>query len=178
MNILLCLLCIIAIFIALFLVIALFIKKDYQVERETIIEKPKDEVFAYLKSLKNQNEWSVWSQMDPNMKNEYIGIDGTVGFISKWKGNNKVGEGEQEIKKITAGERIDNELRFMKPWKSSSEAYFITEAISESSTKVKWGLKGNMPYPMNAMSIIMNMDKMLGKDFQQGLENLKKKLES
>jgi uncharacterized membrane protein len=166
MNILLCLLCIIAIFIALFLVIALFIKKDYQVERETIIEKPKDEVFAYLKSLKNQNEWSVWSQMDPNMKNEYTGIDGTVGFISKWKGN------------ITAGERIDNELRFMKPWKSSSEAYFITEAISESSTKVKWGLKGNMPYPMNAMSIIMNMDKMLGKDFQQGLENLKKKLES
>ena len=160
------------------LIIALFVKKDYAVVREVTINKPKQVVFEYVKYLKNQDNYSVWARMDPNMKKEYRGTDGTVGFVSSWDSNVKdVGTGEQEITKITDGERLDMELRFMKPFKSTDYAYFITSNISDNQTNVKWGFMGKMPYPMNLMLICMNMDKMLGKDLQAGLDNLKTALE-
>jgi hypothetical protein len=111
------------------------------------------------------------------MKKEYVGTDGTVGFISKWSGNDEVGVGEQEIKGITDGEKIDMELRFKKPFESTSQAYLITESVDSSATKVRWGFTSTMPYPMNLMTLVMNMDKSVGKDFEEGLSNLKAKCE-
>jgi hypothetical protein len=164
--------------IALLLIIALFVNKEYAVVREVKINKPKSEVFGYVKYLKNQDNYSVWAKMDPLMKKEYKGTDGTVGFVSAWDSNVKdVGKGEQEITKITDGERLDVELRFFKPFKSTDYAYMITENISNNETKVLWGFKGKMPYPMNLMLLCMNMDKMLGKDLETGLQNLKSTLE-
>jgi uncharacterized membrane protein len=157
---------------------ALFLKKKYHVEREVTINKPKSEVFNYLKYLKNQDNFSVWAKMDPNMKSEYKGTDGTVGFISAWESDNKnVGKGEQEIKNIIDGERIDYELRFLKPWKAINPAYITTEEVSINKTKIKWGIHGKMDFPMNLMLLFMNMEKMIGKDFQTGLDNLKNVLE-
>ena len=75
---------VIAIIIAIPLVVALFVKKDYVVEREIIINKPKAEVFEYIKFLKNQDNYSKWNMMDPDMKKTYQGTYGTVGFISAW----------------------------------------------------------------------------------------------
>jgi len=72
-------------------------------------------VFNYVKYIKNQDHWSPWKSRDPEMKQSFIGEDGTVGFVSKWKGNKEVGTGEQEIKGIVENERIDSELRFFKP---------------------------------------------------------------
>jgi hypothetical protein len=165
-------------FIALVLIVALFVKKEYAVVRELTINKPKQEVFDYVKLLKNQNNYSVWATMDPNMKKEYRGIDGTVGFVSAWDSDQKnVGKGEQEIKKIADGDRLDFELRFLKPYKSTDYAYMVTENISENQTKVKWGFTGKMNYPMNLMLLTMDMDKMLGKDLETGLYNLKTVLE-
>src|SRR5687767_6815253 len=92
--------------VAILLIVALFVKKDYAVEREITINKPKQEVFAYIKYLKNQDNFSKWGSMDPAMQKSYTGTDGAVGAVSAWKGNSDVGEGEQEIKKITEGERI------------------------------------------------------------------------
>lgn len=164
--------------IILLLIIALFVKKDYAVVREVTINKPTHEVFDYIKYLKNQDNYSVWAKMDPNMKKEYRGTDGTVGFISAWDSNVKdVGAGEQEIKKITDGQRLDVELRFLKPFKSTDYAYMITQNVSDNQTKVMWGFTGKMPYPMNLMLVCMNMDKMLGKDLETGLSNLKTTLE-
>ena len=173
-TILLC----IAGFIALLLIIALFLKKDYAVERSVTVNQPKQLVFDYIRSLKNQDNFSKWASMDPNMKKEYRGTDGTVGFVSAWEGNKKVGKGEQEIKKITEGERVDFELRFIKPFAGLANAYITTEAVNNQQTLVKWGFDSRMKYPMNLMLLFMNMEKMIGNDFSTGLNNLKNNLEA
>lgn len=164
--------------IGIALITALFVKKQYAVEREITINKPKQQVFEYVKYLKNQDNYSVWANMDPNMKKDYKGTDGTVGFVSAWDSEKSdVGKGEQEIKKITEGERIDFELRFIKPFESTEPAYMITESVADNQTKVKWGFSGEMKYPMNLMLLFMNMEEMIGKDLENGLQNLKTTLE-
>jgi len=178
MKIFLIILLVIAAIVIILLVVALFAKKDYAVEREITIVKPKAEVFNYIKYLKNQNMFSKWATMDPSMKQTFNGIDGTVGFVSAWDSNQKdVGKGEQEIKKITEGERIDYEIRFIKPFAGIASAYMVTESISDNQTRVKWGFKSRMKFPMNLMLIFMSMEEMIGKDFSTGLANLKGILE-
>jgi hypothetical protein len=161
-----------------FMILAYTSPTEYAVEREITINKSKEEVFAYLKLLKNQNEWGPWYRKDPTMKQEFRGTDGQPGFVASWKGNSETGEGEQEIKKITEGERIDTELRFKQPFESKAESYITTEAAGENQTKVKWGMKGETPRPWNVLLLFMNMDQMVGKEFQEGLAKLKTKMES
>lgn len=164
--------------IALLLIVAIFVKKDIKVMREVTINKPENEVFDYLKYLKNQDNFSKWNKMDPGMKKNYTGTDGTVGFISAWEStNDNVGAGEQEIKKITPCERIDIEIRFKKPFETTNQAYFTTAFAGENATKVSWGFDSKMPYPMNLVNLFMDMDKMVGQDFDEGLANLKMVLE-
>ena len=168
----------IAAIIAIALITALFVKKEYAIERTISINQPKEAVFNYIKYLKNQDNYSKWAMMDPNMKKNYTGTDGTIGFISAWESDNKhVGKGEQEIIKITDGERMDVKLRFKTPYEAENDAYFITEALSANETKVTWGFTGAFPSPMNLMGVFMNMDKEVGGDFETGLANLKKLLE-
>lgn len=168
----------VAILVAIPLIVALFVKSEYMVEREITINKPRQEVFEYVKYIRNQDQYSKWNMMDPNMKKEYRGTDGAVGFVAAWDSEDeKVGKGEQEIKKITEGERIDMELRFYEPFESTDAAYMSTEPVDESQTKVKWGFNGKMPYPMNLMSLFMDMDAMLGPDLETGLSNLKNLME-
>ena len=164
--------------IVLFLIIGFFLKKDYSVGKEIVINKSKATVFEYLKFLKNQNKFNVWASMDPDMKTYFTGTDGTEGFISAWDSDNKnVGKGEQEIIKIVDGERIDYEIRFLKPFKSTSWAYITTIAIDDNHTKVHWGFSGKMKYPTNLTLLFMNMEKMVGGDLEKGLQNLKALLE-
>ena len=164
--------------IVLLLVVALFVKKEIAVEREITIAKPNKEVFEYIKFLKNQDNYSVWNKKDPNSKKTYTGTDGTVGFVAGWDSQNKdVGMGEQEIKKIVEGERMDVELRFKKPMNATDYAYFTTVAADSMHTTVKWGFTGKMPYPFNLMGLVINMNEMLGKDLSGGLANLKEVLE-
>jgi hypothetical protein len=160
--------------IVLLLIVAIFLKKEYAVVREISISKPKQLVFDYLKLLKNQDNFSKWALMDPYMKKDFKGTDGTVGFVSSWESNNKnVGQGEQEIKKITSGERIDFEIRFIKPFAGVAKAYMTTQSVSPNETFVKWGFDSKMKYPMNLMLLFMNMEKMIGNDLGTGLGNLK-----
>lgn len=112
------------------------------------------------------------------MKQEFIGEDGKVGFVAKWEGNKDVGVGEQEIKNIVTGERIETELRFFKPWKSQSDAYIQTDETAAGGTQVTWGFSGKNPVPMNIMMLFFNMDKAVGKDFEEGLSKLKTIMES
>jgi hypothetical protein len=164
---------------ALLLITALFVRKKYSVNRAITINKPKTEIFEYLKLLKNQDNFSKWASMDENMKKSYVGSDGQVGFVSAWESANKnVGKGEQEIKMIDEGNRIEYEIRFMKPVAGIAHAYMSTQSISDELTKVSWGFDSQMKYPMNLMLLFMNMDKMVGNDFEIGLNNLKKILES
>ncbi|HJZ41158.1 MAG TPA: SRPBCC family protein [Bacteroidales bacterium] len=164
--------------IALLLIIALFVRKAYSIEHEITIGKSRQEVFDYIKYLKNQDHFSVWATMDPGMKKEYRGTDGTVGFVSAWDSNNKnVGKGEQEIVKITEGERIDFIIRFIRPFESQARSYMTTESVSADQTAVRWGFDSEMKYPMNLMLLFMDMEKLVGKDLSTGLANLKGVLE-
>ncbi len=174
MKIIKWILIVIVILVAIPLVTAIFVKKDYSVEREVVINKPKQEVFEYVKYLKNQNNFSKWAQMDIHMRKDFRGTDGTVGFVSAWDSDSSdVGKGEQEIKGIKNGERIDYEIRFIKPFESTSSAYMTTESVNGNQSKVKWSFFGHMAYPMNLMQLVMDMDKAIGSDLQTGLNNLK-----
>lgn len=164
--------------VALLLLAALVLPSSYQVERSVSINKPKDQVFSYLVLLKNQDNFSVWMALDPNVKKTYQGEDGTVGFVSGWQSEkDEVGVGEQEITAIEPGSRIDYELRFISPFASVSPAYLLTEQLAADQTKVTWGFKGEMPYPMNLLLVVMDMEQMIGRDLQQGLDKLKVVLE-
>jgi uncharacterized protein YndB with AHSA1/START domain len=164
------------ILLAIVLVSALFMKKDYAVEREIVINKPIDQVFSYLTSLQNQSNWSTWVLQDPKIKLSYTGEQGTVGSTIVWA-SEMMGNGEQEVKKIDQGKRIDFELRFKEPMASVSPAYITTDAVSETQTKVKWGMSGHMSYPFNFMQVFMDMNKVIGTEYQNSLTNLKKILE-
>lgn len=164
--------------VLLMLVVAFFVKSDYAVVRSVTINKPKSEVFEYVKFLKNQDNFSVWAMKDPKMLKEFKGTDGMVGAISSWKSENKeIGTGEQEIIAIKDGEKIDYELRFKVPFEAKDHAFLSTEAIDDSTTTVKWGFDGKMKYPMNLMLLAMDMEGMLGEQLQTGLNNLKGVLE-
>lgn len=163
--------------VLLILILAAIAPKTYNVSRSAEIAKPKSEVFAYLRSLKKQGEWSPWGKRDPNMEQKFTGTDGEVGSMNYWNGNKEVGEGEQEITKIVEGERIESELRFLKPWKSTSDAYITTEEVDANTTKVTWGFSGKNKFPMTIMMLFISMDKAVGKDFEEGLSSLKQILE-
>lgn len=165
---------IIAILIAVPLIAALFIQKEFTVTREITISKPKQAVFDYLRLLKNQDNYNKWVLEDPNVKKEYRGNDGTVGFVEAWE-SEKVGKGEQTIRKITDGERIDYDIHFIKPMEGQANTSLATESLSPTETKVKWVFNGSMHYPMNVMRPFV--DKMLGGDLQESLNNLKKQVE-
>ncbi len=159
------------------LILAVIAPKSYNVSRSIEISKPKSEIFENLRFLKNQDAWSPWGKKDPNMEKKFTGTDGEVGAISYWNGNKEVGEGEQEITKIVDGERIESELRFLKPWKSTSDAYLVTEDAGSGNTKVTWGFSGKNKFPTSIFMLFMNMDKAVGGDFEEGLASLKALLE-
>ena len=162
--------------VALLFILALFIKKEYTIYREIIINKPKQIVFDYVRQLKNQDNYSKWVMIDPNMKKEFRGTDGTVGFVYAWDSENKnAGKGEQEIIKLIDGERIDIEVRFVKPFEGIATTPLTTESVSDNQTKVRWQMNGKSKYPMNVMNPFM--DSLLGKDLQKSLITLKGILE-
>jgi len=178
MKILKIVLIVVGVLIGLPLIIALFLPKDYAVQREVTINQDKNKVFEYIKFLKNQEQYSHWASLDPNMKKEFRGTDATVGFVSAWESQiEDVGKGEQEIKKITEGSRVDYELRFIEPFEATEQAYMTTESVGSGQTKVVWGFNGHISYPMNIMMLAYDFEQLIGKDLETGLKNLKKKME-
>lgn len=161
--------------IVLFLIAALFVKKESIIEREIIINKSNAEVFNYVKYIKEQDKYNKWVMADPNMKKDFKGVDGTIGFIYAWDSDSKGGKGEQEIKGLKDGERVDLEIRFEKPFKAVSVSVIETQMLSADQTKVKWTFKSNSKYPINLMSAML--EGALGKDLLISLNNLKSILE-
>ncbi|MBC7874840.1 MAG: SRPBCC family protein [Ferruginibacter sp.] len=176
MNILISILLVLGGIIVLFLVLALVTKKEFSLEKEIVINKPKQEVFNYLKLLRNQEKYSVWVMKDPLIKLIYTGTDGTVGAASAWESKDKnVGIGEQEIKKITDGESVQVEIRFKKPFEATNQALTTVTTVEGGQTKVSNQFSGKSKFPMNVMNLFMG--KLVGKDMQKNLENMKQNLE-
>lgn len=161
-------------FIALLSILA---PKDYEINRSIIIDKPIAEIFNYLKYLKNEDHWSPWKKKDMTMKQEFIGTDGQVGFVAKWRGNSDVGEGEQRITAISENQRIDIKLCFYKPWRTTSHTFFALDDLGKMQTKVVWGIFGKNKFPATVFMLFFNMEKSVGNDLEAGLFNLKQILE-
>jgi hypothetical protein len=175
MNIVITILLTIAGILALLLIVAFFIKKGYRTYSEITINKPKEQVFDYLQHIRNQDNFNKWIMIDPDMKKEFTGTDGTVGFIYAWNGNKEAGEGEQEIKAILAGKNIEMELRFQRPFAGIANAMMTTESLSDDRTKVSWTTSSTMKYPFNVMLPLLV--KMMEKDMGKSLTTLKTILE-
>ncbi|OSZ76893.1 hypothetical protein CAP36_10685 [Chitinophagaceae bacterium IBVUCB2] len=176
MSILITILAVIGSLIALFLIIAFFTPREFSVEKQITISKAKQEVFNYLKLLKNQEYYSIWVMKDPNIKLVYTGNDGTVGATSAWTSDDKnVGVGEQEIKKITDGESMEVEIRFKKPFQATNNAVTTVSSAGNGQTTVSNLFYGKSKFPMNFSNLFMG--KLVGKDMQKNLENLKVILE-
>ena len=176
MNTIITILLVVVGIIALLLIIALFMKRKHYVNREIIINAPRQKVFDYLKLLKNQDEFNKHAMAGPDRKREYKGTDGTVGFIYAWKGNKNAGEGEKEIKNIIEGKRIETEIRFVKPMAATAYIIMETESLSDDQTKLSWSNAGTLKYPINIM--IPMMEKMLPKEIDSSLSTLKNILEN
>ena len=175
MNILLTILLVIAGIIALLLIIALFTKKGYAIQREVIINEPLQKVFDYVKYLKNWDNFNERAVADPSKRNEFKGTDGTVGFIYAWSGNKKVGEGEKEIMLITEGKKIETEIRFVKPFALTGYTNMVTEPVSENQTKVTFSNASTLKYPLNFL--LLMVEKGIAKDMEISLSALKNILE-
>ncbi|GAA4464487.1 K(+)-transporting ATPase subunit F [Nemorincola caseinilytica] len=178
MSIITIILLVIAAILALVLILGVVSPKSYRLSRSVLIDTSEAHVFIYLKHLRNHDSFNVWAMKDPNMKRTYRGIDGTVGFVYAWDGNKQAGAGEQEIKALEEGKRIDIEVRFIRPFAAVAQTPLTLEAVSPTQTKVTWHMASSMKYPMNMMLLFMNMDKLLGADMEISLGKLKDILEA
>ena len=160
--------------IFLALIIGLFKRKDYNIIREIHIDTPSQVVFDYVKMLKNQDNFNKWVMVEPEMKKEFKGTDGTVGFIYAWNGK-KAGAGELEIKQLVEGKSIETEIRFIRPFVAIAEVKMTTEELSENQTKITWSNKSNMKYPLNLLLPLA--EKILARDMDTSLGMLKNILE-
>ena len=177
MTILITILLIVAGIIALLLIIALFIKKQHYVRREIIINAPGQRVFDFLRMLKNQEQFNKWATADKqNRKEEFKGTDGTVGFVYSWSGDKSAGQGEKEIMNIIEGEKIETEIRFVKPMRVTASVIFETAPVSQDQTKVTLINTGSLKYPMNIF--VPMAEKRFPKDMDESLATLKKILEN
>ena len=166
---------IIAVIIAIPLLIAAFRKNEYVISREIVINKGIHEIYDYIRFLSNMEHYNKWMMIDPDARVKKSGIDGSVGAKYAWDSDNKqVGKGEQQIIQLVPDESVDMEIRFEKPMKGISKAKFTLFPESGNATKVTWAFYGyDMPYQARLMHTLLNLQKMLGKDMQTSLSNLK-----
>jgi len=166
-------------FIALAIVIlGIYLKNEYQLVREITINKPKHQVFSYIKFLKNQNEYSYYNRKDPQTVKSYSGTDGEVGFTYSWSSKiNSIGTGTQTISKIVEGEEMCCNIQFTKPLPLKSIAAIKLTEISENETKVTWTFSSIYKFPWNIIIYFVNLEKLIGTDIASSLVSLKENLE-
>ncbi|MEO2126524.1 MAG: SRPBCC family protein [Christiangramia sp.] len=168
-----------AVIIVIIAILSFVAPTEVKVSRSITIDAPRETVWEYVNSLEDMHQWSPWAEKDPDMKLEYRGTKGKVGSVYSWDGDPEtVGKGEQEITSIQAPSRIESELRFLTPYESKADAYVQLDETGSGSTRVTYGFESVSPRPMNVLNLFMNMDEMVGPDFEAAMSNLKKLVES
>ncbi|WP_263360769.1 SRPBCC family protein [Flavobacterium collinsii] len=159
--------------VSIALVVAMFTKNKYTIRREIIIDKPKAEVFDFIKLNRNQKLYSKWLLLDPATKIEITGTDGTAGSVLTFESkHHKTGKGEWEIKKVE-NDRIDFELRFLAPYVFTANGHMETKSLAGNQTKLIWIYNSGMNWPKNFMLIFFDMDEIIGADVEESLTNIK-----
>jgi uncharacterized protein YndB with AHSA1/START domain len=144
----------------------------FHVERSTTIAAPPESPFALVNDFHAWPAWSPWDKLDPQMKTTYEGPAAGVGAKYAWTGNDKVGEGRMSIEKSEKPSQVVIKLEFIKPFEATNMTTF-TFAPTETGTKVTWAMDGENNFMAKAASLFMDMDKMIGTDFEQGLQAMK-----
>lgn len=163
--------------IALPFIVALFVPRSYTVSVSETINQPKQVVYDYVRMLDNQKDYSIWVMEDKDLKPEIIGTDGTVGAIQKWDSKNEnVGAGEQQITALSP-DRMDVDLRFIRPFEGTAKAANIFKSITENQTEITSEFYSNDSYPFNLPSYFFGR-KMIEDAEKKNLQNIKRILEN
>ena len=163
---------VIVLIIVIFCVVVAMQPAHYTVERSATINAPAPVVFAQVNDFHKWQAWSPWENLDPNTKKEYSGAAAGNGAVYSWAGNNDVGEGRMTITESTPSSAIKIKLEFIKPFTATNATDF-TFTPQGNQTNVKWTMSGDNNFVAKAFSMFMNMDKMVGGDFEKGLAQMK-----
>lgn len=142
------------------------------VQRATSIKAPPEKVFALINDLHAWSAWSPYEQKDPAMKKIYSGAPSGKGAAFEWDGNSNVGKGRLEILDAPAPSKVAMRLHMLKPFEAKNTVEFTLDTKG-NTTEVAWAMQGSMPYLSKVLSVFIDMDKMVGRDFEAGLANLK-----
>jgi hypothetical protein len=144
----------------------------FRVQRATTIKAPPESVFPLVNDFRRWDAWSPWEKKDPAMKRTFGTATSGKGAVYGWQGNKDVGQGRMEIAESVALSNVTIKLDFVEPWEAHNIVEFTLHPQGET-TNITWAMHGPMPYVSKLMSIFMDMDRMIGKDFEAGLANLK-----
>jgi uncharacterized protein YndB with AHSA1/START domain len=163
---------VLAIAIAVVLILAATKPNRFSVRRETTVKAPAEKIFLLINDFHQWVTWSPWERRDPALKRSYSGAESGKGAVYGWEGNKSVGSGRMEILESATPSKIVIKLDFFKPFEGHNTAEF-TMLPQGDGTHVIWLMHGPAPFINKLMQVFMNLDKMIGKDFEAGLASLK-----
>jgi uncharacterized protein YndB with AHSA1/START domain len=158
--------------IAALAVIVVLQPSDFRISRSTTIAAPAATVFEQVNDFHKWDGWSPWAKLDPNMKQSHEGAPTGVGASYWWSGNDQVGEGRMTLTESRPSEMIRIKLEFLKPFAATNTAEFSFKPDGNQTT-VTWSMFGSNNFMAKAFGLVMNMDKLVGADFEKGLAQLK-----
>jgi carbon monoxide dehydrogenase subunit G len=161
-----------AVAVAAILIVASAKPDTFRIERRISIKAPPEEIFPLINDFHAWTQWSPWERKDPALKRSYSGATSGKGSIYEWEGNKNVGKGRMEIAESRPSSKVLVDLYFLSPFAANNTAEFTLTPGGEATT-VNWAMYGPSLFVSKVMSTVMNMDKMVGKDFEQGLVNMK-----
>lgn len=145
---------------------------SFSVSRSLAIKAPPEKILGLVGDFRQWQSWSPWERLDPAMQRVHSGAPSGKGALYAWSGNDDVGAGKMEITELTPPSKVVIKLDFIKPFESSNITEF-TLAPRDGQTEVSWTMSGPMPFISKIMSVFISMDRLIGKDFEKGLANLK-----
>jgi hypothetical protein len=163
---------VLAVIIATVLIIAATKPDRFGVQRAAVIDAPAEKVFPLIADFHEWRKWSPWEDRDPELKRSYSGAERGKGAIYAWEGNRNVGSGRMEILGANSPSLVKIQLDFLKPFEAHNVAEF-TMLPQGDATNLVWVMSGPAPFMSKVMQVFMSFDKMIGKDFEAGLANLK-----
>lgn len=149
----------------------------FTVQRSATFKATPDVTFALVNDFHRWEGWSPWQKLDPNQKMTFEGAPTGQGAKYGWSGNDQVGEGRMTIEESKANELVRIKLEFLKPWATTNSTTFAFSPAAEG-VSVTWKMEGHNDFMGKAMSLFMDMDQMVGKDFENGLANMGKAAEA
>ena len=168
---------IVAVVVVVLIVIVAMQPAQFRIERSTTITAQPAAVFAQVNELRNWENWSPWDKIDPQLKRMYDGPPAGVGAHYRWIGNKKVGEGQMTIAESRPAEMIRIKLEFLKPLKATNTAEFTFQP-QRDQTRISWAMTGKRNFVMKAFGMMMDMEKLVGGEFEKGLAQMKMVCES